>query len=134
MASAKNIVNRINGTIAPLAAAAIGFDGINDISQAENVCAGSAASWPAASAAPAGSGGGALGGESNSKTAGATGMTTIAIPVSSSRKTSSVRPPSRPTALTSVADATPVMSSDTTSGMTVMRMALTQSVPTGAMR
>ena len=43
-----------------------------------------------------------------------------------------MRPPSRPIALTSVADATPVMSSETTSGMTVIRMAFTHSAPTGA--
>jgi hypothetical protein len=34
----------------------------------------------------------------------------------------------------SVAEATPVMRSDTTNGITVIRMALTQSVPTGVMR
>ena len=50
------------------------------------------------------------------------------------RKTSSVRPPRRPMAFTSVADATPVMSSETTSGITVMRMAFTHSVPIGAMK
>ena len=48
-------------------------------------------------------------------------------------KTASVRPPSRPTALTSDADATPVMTRETTSGITVIRIAFTQSVPTGAM-
>src|SRR6059058_2568643 len=44
----------------------------------------------------------------------------------------SVRPPMRPIAPTSVADATPVISSETTSGTTVIRMAFTQSVPIGA--
>ena len=39
----------------------------------------------------------------------------------------------RPMAFTSLADATPVMSSETTSGMTVIRMAFTHSVPIGAM-
>src|SRR5207248_11727786 len=48
-------------------------------------------------------------------------------------KTASVRPPSRHTALTSDADATPVMTRETTSGITVIRIAFTQSVPTGAM-
>jgi hypothetical protein len=46
--------------------------------------------------------------------------------------TSSVRPPSRPIAFTSVADATPVMISETTSGITVIRIAFTHSVPIGA--
>jgi len=55
------------------------------------------------------------------------------LPTTSSKKTSNVRPPSRPIALTSLADATPVMMSETTSGMTVMRIAFTHSVPIGAM-
>ena len=38
----------------------------------------------------------------------------------------------RPIDRMSDADATPVISSDTTSGMTVIRMAFTQSVPIGA--
>ena len=38
----------------------------------------------------------------------------------------------RPIAEMSEADATPVISSETTSGITVIRMALTQSVPIGA--
>ena len=45
---------------------------------------------------------------------------------------SSVRVPSRPIDLRSAAPATPVMMSDTTSGITVIRIALTQIVPIGA--
>src|SRR5258708_29756847 len=48
-------------------------------------------------------------------------------------KTRIVRAPSRPTARTSAAEAMPVMRSETTSGTTVMRMALTHRVPIGAM-
>ena len=40
----------------------------------------------------------------------------------------------RPIDFTSFADATPVISSDTISGMTVMRIALTQTVPMGETR
>ena len=47
-------------------------------------------------------------------------------------KTSNVLPPSRPIAFTSVADATPVTISDTTSGITVIRIAFTQRAPIGA--
>ena len=64
---------------------------------------------------------------------GASGMTTAATHASNSTNTSSVRPPRRPIDLTSAADATPVMSSETTSGITVIRMAFTQNVPIGAM-
>ena len=38
IASASNSVNRISGTIAPFAAAAIGLLGMSDISQVANVC------------------------------------------------------------------------------------------------
>src|SRR4030095_8755284 len=59
-------------------------------------------------------------------------MTTSAVPASSKPKTRIARPPMRPTVFPSLADATPVMSSDTISGMIVIRMALTQIVPIGA--
>src|SRR5439155_21727915 len=83
--------------------------------------------------APAGSGGRvALSWVSSANSAGANGMTTAAVPTRSTRNTSNVTPPRRPTALTSTVDATPVITSDTTSGITVIRMALTQIVPIGA--
>ena len=69
---------------------------------------------------------------SSANSADASGMTIAAIAANNNPNTSSVRPPIRPMAPTSVADATPVMSSETTNGMTVIRMAFTQSVPTGA--
>src|SRR5258708_32589333 len=59
-------------------------------------------------------------------------MTKMAMPVSSRRRPASVRPPSRPTALMLPVEATAVISNETTRGITVMRMALTQSVPIGA--
>ncbi len=60
-------------------------------------------------------------------------MTAAAVPASKATNTRRVRPPSLPIDFTSLAEATPVMRSETTSGITVIRMALTQSVPTGAM-
>ncbi len=121
--------------MAPVAAAAIGLDGNSDVSHAESVWAcPPAASCPAASAAPAGSGGAATPrGGRRRKSAGPNGMTTAAVPVSKATNTRRVRPPSLPIDFTSLAEATPVMRSETTSGITVMRMALTHSVPTGAM-
>ncbi len=66
---------------------------------------------------------------SRAKIARQSGMTTTAVPTRSSTNTAIVRPPMRPIDRRSAADATPVMSSDTTSGITVIRIALTQSVP-----
>ena len=43
-----------------------------------------------------------------------------------------MRPPSRPIAFTSLAEATPMMISETTSGITVIRMAFTHNAPIGA--
>src|SRR5262249_34459345 len=63
----------------------------------------------------------------------ARGTTTAAIPASSSRKVVTVRTPMRPSARTSATDAMPVTISETIKGMTVILMALTQSVPIGAM-
>ena len=62
----------------------------------------------------------------------ASGSTTSAKPASIAQNTRSVRPPMRPIALRFVADATPVMSNETTSGMIVIRMALIQIAPIGA--
>jgi hypothetical protein len=53
--------------------------------------------------------------------------------VSIRTKTSSVRPPRRLIDPTFDVDATPVITSEMTSGMTVMRIAFTHSVPAGAM-
>jgi hypothetical protein len=64
----------------------------------------------------------------------AIGIMTTAVPARSSTKTRRVRPPMRLIDVMSVAEATPVMRSDTTNGITVMRMAFTQSVPNGAMK
>jgi hypothetical protein len=52
--------------------------------------------------------------------------------VSSPRKSATARAPSRPTLRTSATPATLVTSSETTSGMMVMRMALTHSAPSGS--
>src|SRR5512133_2260808 len=89
IASASKIVNKSNGTIAPFAAAAIGLLGINDASHVAKVCVCPPdVTARAASAAPAGSGGGAPAcGGNNAKTDGASGMITTAVPSSSSTNT-----------------------------------------------
>ncbi len=134
IATASSRAKTISGSIAPFAAAAMGLLGMSDVSQLLTVCC-----WPldaicpAASAAPAGSDGRAAmlcGNKAN--TDAASGMTTTATDALSSTKMISDFPPMRPIALTSLAEATPVMSSETTSGMTVMRIAFTHSVPIGA--
>ncbi len=71
-------------------------------------------------------------GGSNLNASVAIGRTMSASPASIPPNTRRVRPPIRPIALRFVADATPVMSSETTSGMIVIRMALIQIAPTGA--
>ena len=135
MATAKSRVKMISGSIAPLAAAAIGLVGTSDVSQVATVCTCPLeATWLAASAAPAGSDGRApIACGNNPNTSGARGMTTAATDALSRINTSSDLPPMRPMAFTSLADATPVMSSEITSGMTVIRIAFTHSVPIGAM-
>ena len=59
------------------------------------------------------------------------GIITAARPAIIRTKVSRVRVPSRPIDLRSVAPATPVITSDTTRGITVIRMAFTQIVPIG---
>ena len=70
----------------------------------------------------------------SARSADAIGITTAATEASIRPNTISVRPPSRPIDRTSEADATPVMSRETTSGMTVMRIAFTHIVPMGVRR
>ena len=134
IASARKSVNRINGSIAPLAAALTGLVGMSEVSQLAKPTLGApvVSDW-AASAAPGGRAGRLVircGNQAN--TAIASGITIRVAAASMARNTASVRPPSRPTAVTSDADATPVITSETTRGITVIRIALTQSVPTGA--
>ena len=121
----------ISGTIAPSAAAETGFDGISEVNHAASVGASLATTWLAASLAPGGNGGREAAGGSHANTAAMIGIMTTAIPAGSSTNTITVRAPSRPIAATSVVDATPVTSSDTTSGITVIRIAFTHSVPMG---
>ena len=131
MASASRSVNRISGTIAPDAAAPTGLAGTSEAIQVASVCCWSPESCRAASAAPGGRGTPVFTG-SKANRAGAAGMMTIAVPTMRTMKTTRVRAPSRPMALTSVAEATPVITRDTTSGITVIRMAFTHRVPNGA--
>ena len=123
----------MNGTMAPFAAAAIGFAGSSEPTHDANVCAcPPLARSRAASAAPGGSAGRAASG-SSANTDGASGMTTTAMPTSRRMNTEQRARAHRPIAFTSVADAMPVMMSETISGITVMRMAFTHSTPIGAM-
>ena len=135
IASASNNVKRINGIISPVAAAAIGLEGRSEVSQPENVCPfPPVAISAAAAAAPAGSSRPLACCGSIRKSIGASGITTIAVPTRRNRNTNSVRPPMRPIDFTSEAEATPTTRSDTTNGITVMRIALTHSVPIGVMK
>src|ERR1043166_2932124 len=134
IASANKRVKMISGSIAPLAAAFTGLVGTSDVSQlAKPTFGASVVSDCAASVAPGGSEGLTLircG--SHAKRAIASGIMISVATVSMLMKTARVRPPRRPTALTPDADATPVITRETTSGITVIRIAFTQSVPTGA--
>ena len=134
IASANKSVKRISGSIAPLAAAFTGLVGISDVSQLAKPTLGAAdVSDCAASVAPGGSEGlTAIRCGSHANSAIASGIIINVATASMPRKTANVRPPSRPTALTSDADATPVITRETTSRITVIRIAFTQSVPTGA--
>ena len=129
---ANSSTNRMNGTMAPSAAALTGLLGSSDVNHDATVGA-----WPplttsrAASAAPGGSAGRAPFGI-REKSNGIAGITIAAAPMSSARNTTSALAPMRPMSRTSDADATPVTMSATRSGMTVMRMAVTQRIPTGA--
>ena len=126
----------MSGSISPFAAAAIGFCGINEVSHVPNpVAPPDAPIWPAASAAPAGSGGrGDDVGGSIANTVTMVGTATRATHATCAVKITSVRPPMRPTDVTLVVEAIPVISSETTSGITVIRMALTQRMPIGITR
>ncbi len=134
MASAKSSVKTTSGIIAPLAAAAMGLAGSSDGSHAASpVACWPAARSPAASTAPGGNAGRVeASGGSKRNAATASGMAKTAMPAINSTNTAIVRAPRRPIARRSAAEATPVTSSETTSGITVIRMALTHSVPTGA--
>ena len=133
-ASANRSVNTMIGSMEPPEAAAMGFVGTSETSHPASDCFGSAARSRAASAAPAGRGGAFTPRAPNSpKTALVMGTTTTARNISIATKTSSVLPPSRPTAFTAVADATLVTMSDTMSGITVIRIAFTQMAPIGSM-
>ncbi len=132
IASASSNVNNISGSIAPVAAAATGLVGISDVSQLAKPTAG----------APAASDRRCLRGARrqcrphgrDTREQRKTARCPAAVASASRRpacamNTASVRPPIRPIVDTSAADATPVISSETTSGITVIRIAFTQSVP-----
>ena len=136
IASASRIVNTTSGSIAPVAAAAMGFCGTSDVSQlAEAVPGFGGGDLPAAAAAPSGSGGrtepvaGSI-----AKRVIAAGMNRSAVTASCATKMAIVRPPIRPIDARFLVDAIPVISREITSGITVIRIAFTQSVPIGATR
>ncbi len=134
IASASSNVNSTSGSIAPAAAAATGLVGISDVSQLAKSTAGAAeVSDAAASAVPGGSSGRAVAiRESNEKVPMPSGSASMVAPASMAMNTAIVRLPIRPIVDTSDAEATPVISSDTTNGITVIRIAFTQSVPRSA--
>ena len=112
----------------------MGFVGTNDWTQFQKPTGlGPAESDAAASAAPGGSPGRTVTRrDSQEKAAIPSGIARIVAPASIARNTSSVRPPMRLIAPTFDVDATPVITSDTTNGMIVMRIAFTHNVPAGA--
>ena len=133
IATASTSANRTYGTIAPLAAAAMGLAGSSEANHAEkDVATPLAATALAASAAPGGRAGRTPSGNWL-RMNWDSGTITTAVATSSPRNTPSVRTPRRPMACTSDAEAMPVTTSASTSGITVMRMALIQRVPSGAM-
>ena len=118
MARAKKSVKRISGSIAPVAAASTGLVGMSDVSQLENPTADApSATEFAASIAPGGnSGRTVISRDSHENTAIPSGMASAAAPASIATNTASVRPPMRPIIAISDAEATPVISSETTAG------------------
>ena len=91
------------------------------------------ASELAASAAPGGNSGRTVTmRDIHENTAMPSGSARIIAPVSIAMNTAIVRRPILPTVPTLEAEATPVITSETMSGITVMRMALIQSPPIGA--
>ena len=134
VASATRKVKTISDTMLPLAAASTGLAGMSDVNHSTTPTGVPlACTCAAASAAPGGSGMAPVGHGKSATTAGIVTAGTTALTTRRAKKTRSVRPPNRPTARRSDTDATPVMRSETTSGMTVMRIALTHSVPMGWM-
>jgi hypothetical protein len=130
IASAKRIENTTSGSIALSAAARIGLTGINPVSHSLNV--GSCLADSIATALSTRSAVTERGSMSIiEKRGGAARSASSAVPIRSARNSPSVRAPRRPTLLRSLTEATPPMSIATTSGTTVMRMALTHSSPIG---
>ena len=133
-ASENRIVNSTSCMSAPFAAAAIGLVGSRELTHAPTDCTGPAfAISLVTSAAPGGSAGCTPPLDGSAPNAiGASGTAIAATKVRSPKNTSSVRRPTVPRLCMSPAEPSPVMISDTTSGMTVMRMAFTQREPIGA--
>ena len=112
----------------------MGFVGIRDWTEFQKPTGlGPAESDAAASAAPGGSPGRRVTRcDSQEKAAIPSGIARTVAPASIVINTSSVRPPMRLMAPTFDVEAIPVITSDTTSGMIVMRIAFTHNVPAGA--
>ena len=106
---------------------------LNDVSQgAKPTTVAPAESVVAASAAPGGNGGRTgISCGSHEKTPTPSGRARSVAPASIAKNTASVRPPIRPMLEMSATEATPVITSDTTNGITVIRIAFTHNVPIG---
>ena len=126
--------NTISGNIAPSTAARTGFDGTSETNHCPMVgtdlaCSPAAAPAPAALARNASTAAGSSVSEpSNGPPANTPNPEAIA---STMMKSTIARAPRRPTARASGAAVTPAMRLDITSGITVIRIAFTNNVPTG---
>ena len=122
----------ISGSIAPSAAARTGLVGTRPTMKPRSV--GRSGSTPASGtcicARRAALASGAI--VMRSKSGGPASAAKMAAPARSARKTVTVRAPSRPSDRTSAKLETLVTSSDTTRGTRTIRIALTQSVPSGS--
>ena len=127
-ANPKNSANVTSGSIAPAAAAATALLGMIAVSALAQppVTAGSSASWPRRAAATAGSG------CSIDKAIGASTAVMIAAAVNNTRKMMMALRATRPDWATSVAWFTPTITSDSTSGTTVICSALIHNFPNGS--
>ena len=120
----------ITGSMASSTAALTGFGGTRPTSQLVNE--GSAGTAPAAELAPRSDAADAASILSSEKSGGAARKVSSATVERITAYSATARPPSRPTARVSFSSAMVAISSETTSGMIVIRIALTHTVPTGS--
>ncbi len=125
----------MSGSIAPSAADLITFGGTSDVSQAPNPGSfvTSTAVWPPlACACDRNAFAASADNFMSLMSGGAMSSATNPAAANSATKVAIVATPRRPIVRSSLADATPTNSSETTSGTIVMRIALTHSCPIGS--